>query len=295
MIAKRSDAKKAVSNHRDVLIARTLICVPIFLLTLAVGILVFITVCRKNAGWSDISSPTADTDMSVNDTEPSRPYGDGFLFDVSEFEEYINPIREMRDAFLSVYGRNNPIKSEPSDLVTLPSEISEGSVSLSLYPARAVEAMISEMKALGIPMTDASGKQLRVTVGYISEDEQKTRFDAEVSEILKNDPTLTQSMAESLATVTVSRPGESEHQSGLAVDLSFSGMTSQAFTKTDTYLWIKENCWKFGFILRYPSGKEELTGSILEPWHLRYVGRHHAEKIYKSGLCLEEYSDSMAT
>lgn len=295
MSPKRPKAKRsasAVSRDRDILIARCVICTLILLLTFAVGALVFVAVCRSNAGWSDISSPVADTDMGASDIEPSRPYGDGFISDMSEYEEYINPIREMRDAFLTIYGKNNPIKSEPNDLVTLPTEISNSSISLRLYPAKAVEAMLAEMKALGIPLTDSSGKQLSVTAGYISAEEQKVMFDAEIARLLKSDPTLTQSTAEILATVTISRPGESEHQSGLSVDLTFPDMTAQSFTKTDTFLWLKENCWKFGFILRYPSGKEELTGGGREPWHLRYVGRHHAEAIHNGGLCLEEYPDN---
>ena len=93
----------------------------IFVITSAAGALVFNAVCRKNAGWSDISSPAADTDMSGNGTEPKPPYGDGFLSDMSGYEEYINPIRKKRDAFLTVFGRGNPVKSVPDDISVLPS------------------------------------------------------------------------------------------------------------------------------------------------------------------------------
>lgn len=82
------------------------------------------------------------------------------------------------------------------------------------------------------------------------------------------------------------RPGHSEHQSGLAIDLN--DITS-AFADTAEGKWIAENCWKYGFILRYPMGKEAQTGYMYEPWHIRYVGVAAAEKIHNSGLCLEEY------
>lgn len=298
MTAKKPNGRKpqpAGSRERDIIIARCVICAMIFVITLAAGALVFNAVCRKNAGWSDISSPAADTDMSGNGTEPKPPYGDGFLSDMSGYEEYINPIRKKRDAFLTVCGRGNPVKSVPDDISVLPSGIAPGTVSVRLYPGKALEAMFTEMEALGIPLTDTSGNRLSVIRGYVPKKEQQAEFDAEVARILKKDPTLTKNMAESIATVTVSRPGEDEHQSGLSADISFLGMTAQAFRRTDAYLWLKENSWKFGFVLRYPEGKEDITGNLPEPWHFRYVGRHHAAEMYRSGLCLEEYIDSLTS
>ncbi len=82
------------------------------------------------------------------------------------------------------------------------------------------------------------------------------------------------------------RPGHSEHQSGLALDLN---EISSSFADTDEGRWVEENCHKFGFILRYPKGKEAQTGYMYEPWHIRYVGVDTATAIYNSGLCLEEY------
>lgn len=82
------------------------------------------------------------------------------------------------------------------------------------------------------------------------------------------------------------RPGHSEHQTGLALDLN--DITS-AFANTAEGQWVAENCWRYGFILRYPQGKEAQTGYMYEPWHIRYVGVDVATKIYESGLCLEEY------
>ena len=82
------------------------------------------------------------------------------------------------------------------------------------------------------------------------------------------------------------RPGHSEHQSGYAMDLN---SLTQAFADTAEGRWIAANCHKYGFILRYPKGKEEQTGYMYEPWHVRYVGEARAAAIYESGLCLEEY------
>ena len=62
-----------------------------------------------------------------------------------------------------------------------------------------------------------------------------------------------------------------------------------------TQQWLMEHCWEYGFILRYPKDKEDITGIIYEPWHYRYVGKEHAEIIMKNGLCLEEYLRDMQT
>ncbi len=82
------------------------------------------------------------------------------------------------------------------------------------------------------------------------------------------------------------RPGHSEHQTGLAFDLN--GL-SWDFGDTPEGIWVAENCHKYGFILRYPKGKEEITGYTYEPWHIRYLGVEKATEVYESGLCLEEF------
>ena len=82
------------------------------------------------------------------------------------------------------------------------------------------------------------------------------------------------------------RPGHSEHQTGLAIDCN---IISDAFIGTPEAIWLEEHCHEYGFIIRYPKGKESITGYKYEPWHIRYVGVENAEKIHDSGLTLEEY------
>lgn len=87
------------------------------------------------------------------------------------------------------------------------------------------------------------------------------------------------------------RPGHSEHQTGLAVDVGSADSTANLtveFGDTPEYEWLKDVAHEYGFIVRYPEGKEHITGYMYEPWHLRYVG-DEAEAIYESGLSLEEY------
>lgn len=82
------------------------------------------------------------------------------------------------------------------------------------------------------------------------------------------------------------RPGHSEHQTGLAFDLN---TIDDFFAETAEGKWVARNCYKYGFIIRYPSDKEDVTGYKYEPWHIRYLGEETAQAVYDSGLCLEEY------
>ncbi len=87
---------------------------------------------------------------------------------------------------------------------------------------------------------------------------------------------------------SVAKPGYSEHQTGLAFDLN---SVEDSFANTDEGKWVKDNCYRYGLIIRYPKGKESITGYIYEPWHLRYVGVELATKLYNNGdwITLEEY------
>lgn len=93
----------------------------------------------------------------------------------------------------------------------------------------------------------------------------------------------------------VAPPGTSEHHSGLAMDIVSSGYYNrysdlvEAFENDPEAVWLRENCARFGFILRFPKDKTAITGINYEPWHFRYVGEEHAKKIMEQGLCLEEY------
>ena len=102
---------------------------------------------------------------------------------------------------------------------------------------------------------------------------------------------LSDSEARAEAMTVVALPGTSEHQTGLALDIVDAGYQEldEAQENTPVQQWLMRNSWRYGFILRYPTGKSNITGIIYEPWHYRYVGCDAARAIYESGLCLEEY------
>ena len=99
--------------------------------------------------------------------------------------------------------------------------------------------------------------------------------------------------AEKQAAIWVAPPGTSEHQLGLAVDIVAESyqLLDRHQEKTAEQQWLMEHCSEYGFILRYPTDKSEMTGIGYEPWHYRYVGREAAEEIMRRGICLEEYLD----
>lgn len=101
--------------------------------------------------------------------------------------------------------------------------------------------------------------------------------------------------ATALAAIWVAYPGTSEHQLGLTVDIcSVSNQNlDDSQEDTATQQWLMANCYKYGFILRYPSDKSEITGISYEPWHYRYVGVDAAAEIHEKGFCLEEYLEQL--
>lgn len=143
-----------------------------------------------------------------------------------------------------------------------------------------LEQMINEAKKDGI--------NLYISSGYRSIDRQTMLFNRKVK-YFKNKG-LGQAKAEIEAAKVVARPKTSEHHSGLAVDLN--GVKND-FYKTNEYKWLINNSYKYGFILRYPKDKINITNVIYEPWHFRFVGIDHAQKIVSQNLCLEEYIETL--
>lgn len=133
------------------------------------------------------------------------------------------------------------------------------------------------------------GITLRVLSGYRSAERQEFLFNRRVLTYIASgqDP----AYAFNLASMTNPLPGTSEHQSGLCMDIVESPYTSLVYDleNTDGYKWMLKHCAEYGFILRYPKDKSEITSIIYEPWHFRYVGIEAATQIMKNNLTLEEY------
>lgn len=130
----------------------------------------------------------------------------------------------------------------------------------------------------------ADGMNLWISSCYRSQELQAQLFQEEIEDNLRSG--MSEEDAEAAAEVAVARPGYSEHNTGLAID--FNGV-SMDFENTEEFRWLQEHAAEYGFVLRYPKGKEGITHIMYEPWHYRYVGKEHAEKMKELDMCLEEY------
>ena len=130
-------------------------------------------------------------------------------------------------------------------------------------------------------LADAADEGLEpfVASGFRTRAEQQGFMDEKINEYRSQG--CGESEARALAEDWVALPGTSEHELGLAADINGASY--------DLYIWLQQNSWRYGFILRFPEGKEEITGYQFEPWHYRYVGPAAARVCYENGWTLEEY------
>lgn len=123
-----------------------------------------------------------------------------------------------------------------------------------------------------------------VREGYRTAEEQEKTFNEKVQAYINEG--YSKARAEKTAKEWVALLGTSEHQLGIAVDINADKTRS---TNDEVYAWLAENAHCYGFILRYPQGKEDITGTSYEPWHYRYLGTENAKIIYEKQICLEEF------
>jgi len=232
-----------------------------------------------------LASSAADAPLETVPVEtiPGYTSKPDFLSDLDDYEMYMNP---EGDEYLLLVNSESTLDAShvPDDLTDLADTRKDGrnTQQMRLYAAKALEAMFIELRACGY--TDVS-----VTSAYRAYSYQSYLFNMYTDQEMSRNPSLTRAQAEAITETYSARPGTSEHQTGLCCDMHNLGSADVAFAKQKAAVWLKENAHKFGFILRYPEDKTEITGISFEPWHFRYVGRQHATAIYEAGLCLEEY------
>jgi len=179
---------------------------------------------------------------------------------------------------LILVNKSHPIDKDykPDDLVKIKYFVSDRSETTRYMRAEAAEAFHKL-----VDKAAENGMELKMTTAYRSYNFQKILFDNYVAK-----------EGEEAANQYSARPGQSEHQTGLSVDVSSPSVgyqLSDDYGNTEEGKWLAENAYRFGFIIRFPKGKEEITGYQYEPWHIRYVGLTAAKEIYEQNLTLEEY------
>lgn len=184
----------------------------------------------------------------------------------------LHSIPVSEEWYLIVVNRWNEI---PEDYSVELTELSNGQkVDSRIYPY--LQEMFDAAREDGIyPI---------VREGYRTSEEQEKIFNEKVQAYINEG--YSRARAESATKEWVALPGTSEHQLGIAVDINADKIQS---TNDEVYVWLAENAHHYGFILRYPQGKENITGTGYEPWHFRYVGIENAQIIYEKQICLEEF------
>ena len=135
----------------------------------------------------------------------------------------------------------------------------------------------------------AAGFDPLICASYRTMEKQEAMFEDKEARLIREG--CPENEVEAEAAKVVAYPGTSEHQLGLAldiVDVSYQQLDTEQ-ENTPVQQWLMKNSWKYGFVLRYPTDKSDITGIIYEPWHYRYVGKEAAAEMYENKLCLEEY------
>lgn len=207
---------------------------------------------------------------------PLRALGTG----MPEWTYPLSPeILEDRQDYLRLTNRSSLLPSdyEPTDLVTITARHISAINGQQLRKA-AHEALLMMFEA-----AEADGCILYLKSCYRSYSTQKTMYGNRMNKVGYDDG-------------VVAYPGSSDHQTGLGMDIlnlewtKKSGMTP-AFAQTKEAAWMAEHCAEYGFVIRYEEDKQDLTGIIFEPWHLRYVGPEAARYMTDRHLCLEEFDE----
>lgn len=197
-----------------------------------------------------------------------------------------------KEEYLILINSENPLPEDyvqiyQEDFVDVKSTRDDGRPIQKLRK-EAAEALEALMEAAA----QAGFSDISVTSAYRSREYQKQLFDNAIQSYLSRG--ISPKEAKSLVRRYFAAPGCSEHESGLAVDMHHLSCASLAFADTAEYRWLSENAHLYGYILRYPEGKEKITGIAFEPWHFRYVGKQAAAEMHAENLCLEEYLNKIS-
>lgn len=231
----------------------------ILIVSLTIGVLtiIFVQIYIHYSGVSRFIHPAPndpETVTTVPTSSPAesnkQPQTPAPSSDVSNYGIVVNKKHPM-----------SPISYTPTDLESI------GSQTMLSVPADAIRRMQTDSEP-NIPIVPASG--------YRSYQAQNTIYNSYVAKD-----------GQAMADTYRARPGYSERQTGLAMDFS---PIDQAFADTPQFVWLSQNAYKYGFVLRYPDSKTDITGYMHEPWHWRYVGVTAATDMHSRGITtLEEY------
>ena len=194
--------------------------------------------------------------------------------------------------FLMLVNRQHKLgkNDAPTDLVTIESVLSADIVKVK-YSGTKADRTATEALGRMLSAAIADGlSNFQISSAYRTYSEQQKLVDNSVVKYQKNNPGWSRDRCLSATYNTVAPAGTSEHQTGLAFDITVPNVS---FTGTEQQKWLHEHCAKYGFVVRFTADKQKLTGFVAESWHFRYVGVEAAQTMTQNNWCLEEYVEKM--
>ena len=194
--------------------------------------------------------------------------------------------------FLMLVNRQHKLgkNDAPTDLVTIESVLSADIVKVK-YSGTKADRTATEALGRMLSAAIADGlSNFQISSAYRTYSEQQKLVDNSVAKYQKNNPDWSRDRCLSATYNTVAPAGTSEHQTGLAFDITVPNVS---FTGTAQQKWLHEHCAKYGFVVRFTADKQKLTGFVAESWHFRYVGVEAAQTMTQNTWCLEEYVEKM--
>ena len=263
------------------------IIIALFLVLILALSIILIKGCNDNHVDEPLppsSSPVASEPTPVPEVTYEERVGKEYEIDITEYLEYIEPQEKYEYVFLVNPTHTLASDYVPADLIDCGHTRKDGRATQKMRTAaaKALQAFLSE---------GAKNDVLDVTVtsAYRSYAYQNQLFTQYFNRDWATGKYSTKEECERNVLTYSTKPGTSEHQSGLCCDMHNIGAADVSFAEKSEAKWLAENCYRFGFILRYPKDKTNVTGIIYEPWHFRFVGRDAATEMHELGLCLEEY------
>lgn len=194
--------------------------------------------------------------------------------------------------FLMLVNRSHKLSKTdvPTDLVEIASVLSADIVKVKYTGTKANRTAVEALGKMLSAAISEGVSNFQISSAYRTYSEQQKLVDNSVAKYQKNNPSWSRDRCLSATYQTVAPAGSSEHQTGLAFDITVPGVS---FTGTEQQKWLHQHCAEYGFIVRFTAEKQKLTGFVAESWHFRYVGVEAAKMITQNNWCLEEYIEKM--
>ena len=241
----------------------------------SITVILAITACLLAVLW--VSSCIGGTGENNGDgsqsTTPQASESAGQETETSESEQEVNAsVNHEHDWALYVIGNNNPLPADFNVVIK------------TVRGERALDERCADLAIEMLKSAENDGIDLYITSAYRSVQKQAENLESYTNSLIAQGWSAAE--ADVQAKKEIALPGCSEHNAGLAMDIVSSDYwythtdLDESFEELPHFDWLVDNSWKYGFVLSYPKGKEDITGFIYEPWHYRFVGLYHAERMH---------------